>query len=71
MMSNAGYRSEDEMAKLTKARTQTELVIALGREGRPNAKLIDAVRYPHTVAMQAKFVCLSLNLRRLGAMHAT
>jgi hypothetical protein len=104
------------MAKLAKARPETELVIALGREGRLQAKPIDAERYPHTVAMQAKFqtdkgkadyrkrkwlaeppngwiknvlgfrqfsmrgmekakaefklVCLSLNLRRMGAMQA-
>jgi hypothetical protein len=87
------------------------LVIALGREGRQQAKPIDAQRCPHTVAMQAKLqtdkgkadyrkrkwlaeppigwiknvlgfrqlsmrgldkagfkrVCLSLNLRRMGA----
>ena len=117
VLADAGYRSEEEMAKLAKARPQTELVIALGREGRLQAKPIDAQRYPHTVAMQAKFqtdkgkkdyrkrkwlaeppngwiknvlgfrqfsmrgldkakaefklVCLALNLRRMGAMHAT
>jgi hypothetical protein len=30
-------------------------VIALGREGKKQAKPTDAQRYPHTVAMQAKF----------------
>jgi hypothetical protein len=33
----------------------TELVIALGREGKVLAKPWDAQRYPHTVAMAAKF----------------
>lgn len=116
VLADAGYRSEEEMAKLAKQRPETELVIALGREGRQQAKPIDADRYPHTVAMQAKFqtdrgkadyrkrkwiaeppngwiknvlgfrqfsmrglekakaefklVCLSLNLRRMGAMQA-
>lgn len=54
-LADAGYRSEEEMAKLAKAYPQTELVIALGREGREQAKPIDADRYPHTLAMQAKF----------------
>jgi IS5 family transposase len=116
VLADAGYRSEEEMGKLAKAKPQTELVIALGREGRLQAKPIDAERYPYTVAMQAKFhtdkgkadyrkrkwlaeppngwiknvlgfrqfsmrgiekakaefklVCLSLNLRRMGAMQA-
>jgi transposase len=55
VLADAGYRSEEEMAKLATERAQTELVIALGREGREQAKPIDADRYPHTVAMQAKF----------------
>lgn len=54
-LADAGYRSEEEMAKLAKEHPQTELVIALGREGREQAKPIDADRYPHTLAMQAKF----------------
>ena len=116
VLADAGYRCEEEMAKLAKQRPETELVIALGREGRQQAKSIDTQRYPHTVAMQAKFqtikgkadyrkrkwlaeppngwiknvlgfrqfsmrglekakaefklVCLSLNLRRMGAMQA-
>ena len=116
VLADAGYRCEEEMAKLAKQRPETELVIALGREGRQQAKPIDTQRYPHTVAMQAKFqtikgkadyrkrkwlaeppngwiknvlgfrqfsmrglekakaefklVCLSLNLRRMGAMQA-
>lgn len=55
VLADAGYRSEEEMAKLAKKYPQVELVIALGREGREQAKPIDAYRYPHTVAMQAKF----------------
>ena len=55
VLADAGYRSEEEMAKLAKERPDTELVIALGREGREQAKPMDAQRYPHTVAMQAKF----------------
>jgi transposase/IS5 family transposase len=54
-LADAGYRSEEEMAKLAKKHPQTELVIALGREGREQANPIDADRYPHTRAMQAKF----------------
>ncbi len=50
VLADAGYRSEEEMAELAKAKPQTELVIALGREGRLQAKPIDAERYPHTVA---------------------
>ena len=115
VLADAGYRSEEEMAKLAKKKPGIELVIALGREGRERAKPIDAERYPHTVAMHAKFqtdqgkadyrkrkwiaeppngwikhvlgfrqfsmrglekakaefklVCLSLNLRRMGAMQ--
>ena len=34
VLADAGYRSEEEMAKLAKERPDTELVIALGREGR-------------------------------------
>ena len=115
VLADAGYRCEEEMAKLATNKPEIELVIALGREGREQAKPIDADRYPHTVAMQAKFqtnkgkadyrkrkwiaeppngwiknvlgfrqfsmrgiekakaefklVCLSLNLRRMGAMQ--
>ena len=121
VLADAGYRSEEGMAKLAQARPKTELVIALGREGRlqakPKPKPTDAQSYPHTVAMQAKLqtdkgkadyrkrkwiaeppngwikhvlgfrqfsmrgldkakaefklVCLSLNLRRMGAMSTT
>ena len=43
------------MAELAQTLPDTELVIALGREGKEQAKPTDAQRYPHTVAMQAKF----------------
>lgn len=55
VLADAGYRSEEVMAKLAQTLADTELVIALGREGKEQAKPIDAKRYPHTVAMQAKF----------------
>lgn len=53
-LADAGYRCEQEMAKLAHQLPDIELVIALGREGREQAKPIDAHRYPHTLAMQAK-----------------
>ncbi len=43
------------MAELVKTQPDTELVIALGREGKVLAKPRVAQRYPHTVAMAAKF----------------
>ena len=43
------------MAELAIAQPDTQLVIALGREGKVLAKPRDAQRYPHTVAMAAKF----------------
>ncbi len=55
VLADAGYRSEAVMAELAKTRPETELVIALGREGKVQAKPRDAQRYPHTVAMAAKF----------------
>ena len=55
VLADAGYRSEAVMAELAQSQPDTELVIALGREGRELAKPRDAQRYPHTVAMQAKF----------------
>ena len=55
VLADAGYRSEEVMAKLALTLPDTELVIALGREGKQQAKPTDARRYPHTVAMQAKF----------------
>ena len=55
VLADAGYRSEAVMAELVKTQPDTELVIALGREGKVLAKPRDAQRYPHTVAMAAKF----------------
>ena len=55
VLADAGYRSDAVMAELATAQPDTELVIALGREGKVLAKPRDAQRYPHTVAMAAKF----------------
>jgi transposase/IS5 family transposase len=55
VLADAGYRSEAVMAELAITEPDTELVIALGREGKALAKPRDAQRYPHTVAMAAKF----------------
>lgn len=55
VLADAGYRSEAVMADLAITQPTTELVIALGREGKVLAKPRDAQRYPHTVAMAAKF----------------
>jgi transposase len=55
VLADAGYRSEAVMAELANTQPDTELVIALGREGKVLAKPRDAQRYPHTVAMAAKF----------------
>jgi transposase/IS5 family transposase len=55
VLADAGYRSEAVMAKLAKGYPDTELVIALGREGKARAAPKDVKRYPHTVAMAAKF----------------
>jgi transposase len=54
VLADAGYRSEQVMAKLAIDRPQTELVIALGREGKALALKCDADQYPHTAAMAAK-----------------
>ena len=43
------------MAQLAASQPTTELVIALGREGKVLAKPRDEKRYPYTVAMEAKF----------------
>jgi IS5 family transposase len=55
VLADAGYRSEAVMAELAKTQPDTQLVIALGREGKVLAKPRDEQRYPHTVAMAAKF----------------
>jgi hypothetical protein len=54
VLADAGYRSEAVMAELATTQPDTELVIALGREGKALVKPRDARRYPHTVAMAAK-----------------
>jgi len=55
VLADAGYRSEAVMAQLAASEPTTELVIALGREGKTLAKPRDEKRYPHTTAMAAKF----------------
>ena len=55
VLADAGYRSEAVMAELARTQPETELLIALGREGKVLVKPRDAGRYPHTVAMAAKF----------------
>ena len=55
VLADAGYRSEAVMALLAKEQPATELVIALGREGKMLAKPRDEKRYPHTTAMAVKF----------------
>ena len=54
VLADAGYRSEAVMAELSKTLPQTELVIALGREGKQQTQPADAQRNPHTLAMRAK-----------------
>ena len=55
VLADAGYRSEAVMAQLATSHPQTDLLIALGREGKVLAKPRDETRYPHTTAMAAKF----------------
>jgi transposase len=55
VLADAGYRSEAVMAELATSQPDTELVIALGREGKALVKPRDEKRYPRTVAMAAKF----------------
>ena len=50
-LADAGYRSEENFQAL--ADSPTELVVALGREGKKCAE-IDAKKNPHTAAMAAK-----------------
>jgi transposase len=50
-VADAGYRSEENFAKAKSA--STELVVALGREGKQQAQ-VDAGPHPHTAAMAAK-----------------
>lgn len=55
VLADAGYRSEAVLAQLAKDQPNTDLVIALGREGKQLVKPRDEKRYPHTVAMATKF----------------
>jgi transposase len=50
-LADAGYRSEDNFKEL--AGSRTELVVAMGREGKRSAE-VDAQKNPHTAAMAAK-----------------
>ncbi len=50
-LADAGYRSEDNFEQL--AGLRTELVVALGREGKTQAQ-VDPKTHPHTAAMAAK-----------------
>lgn len=50
-LADAGYRSEDNFQAL--ANLPTELVVAMGREGKRCAE-VDATKNPHTAAMAAK-----------------
>ena len=49
-LADAGYRSEANFEELGE---RTELIVALGREGKEQVEL-DAARLPHTAAMAAK-----------------
>ena len=53
-MADAGYRSEDNFKAL--AGSKTELVVAMGREGKRCAE-VDAQKNPHTAASQAANRC--------------
>ena len=55
VLADAGYRSEAVMAELAATHPDTELVIALGREGKELVKPRDERRYQRTAAMAAKF----------------
>lgn len=50
-LADAGYRSEQNFQAL--AQSPTELVVAMGREGKRCAE-VDAEKNPHTAAMAAK-----------------
>ena len=50
VLADAGFRSEDVFAQL--AAGPTQVIVALGREGRAQVK-IDAAKNPHTAAMAA------------------
>ncbi len=51
-LADAGFRSEAVLGQL--AQEPTELIVALGREGREDVRL-DQQKHPHTAAMAARF----------------
>ena len=51
-LADAGFRSEAVLGQL--AEEPTELIVALGREGREDVRL-DQKKHPHTAAMAARF----------------
>ena len=51
-LADAGFRSEAVLGQL--AEEPTELIVALGREGREDVRL-DEQKHPHTAAMAARF----------------
>jgi len=53
VLADAGYRSEAVLATLAASAPATELIVALGREGKRRVSL-DADRLPHTAAMAVK-----------------
>jgi len=53
VLADAGYRSEAALARLSELAPATEVIVALGREGKRQMD-IDAGRLPHAAAMAAK-----------------
>jgi hypothetical protein len=53
VLADAGYRNEAAFAELAESAPATELIVALGREGKRRVSL-DAGRLPHTMAMAIK-----------------
>lgn len=51
-LADAGFRSEAILEQM--ANVPTDLIVALGREGRDNVRL-DEQKHPHTAAMAARF----------------
>ena len=53
VLADAGYRSEAVLARLAESAPTTDVLVALGREGKRQVD-IDAGRLPHSAAMAAK-----------------
>lgn len=53
VLADAGYRSEAALARLAESAPATDVLVALGREGKRQVG-IDAGRLPHSAAMAAK-----------------